>query len=1709
MCGIGIPGELCIAGDGLARGYLNRPELTAEKFIDNPFGEGKLYRSGDLARWLPDGNIEYLGRIDEQVKIRGFRIELGEIENSIRSIASVKDCAVIAREDASGDKAIYAYIVSDEKVSVSEIRDTLGQTLPEYMIPAYMMQIESIPVTRNGKLDRKALPEIESRSEKEYVAPRNETEEIICEVFSEILGVGKVGVKDSFFELGGHSLRATRLVNQIEAKTGHRIALKDVFSNPSVEKLAALVTGSVAEEYIPIPKAEEKEYYPMSSTQKRTYLICQMDSNGIAYNMPQNMKLTGEVRPEGIKAALEKMIERHEILRTAFLMVDGEPVQQILERAEADYEYIEDAETSEEELMRSFVRPFDLSKAPMVRAKLVKRGSEYLLMMDMHHIVGDGMSMGTFTREFAALYNGEELVPLTHQYKDYSEWMRTRDISAQKEYWVEQFNDEIPVLDMPLDYSRPQEQSYKGAMLFKSTGKELGKRIKELTAKTGTTEYMVFLSAAMVLLSKYSRQEDIVIGSPISGRTHKDTEGMLGMFVNTLAMRGKPEGQKSYAEFLAEIKEVCLKAYENQEYPFEELVEAVDVRRDMSRNPLFDVMVVMQNNEQAEMKLSGTNLEMTGVDSTIAKFDMTFNVVEGESDFGVALEYCSDLFKEESAMRILSHYIEVLKQITTNTEKKLSEVEAVTEEEREQILGKFNDTAAEYPKNKTVVELFEEQVAKTPNNVAVVYEGTELTYAELNAKANQLGRKLRECGVKPDDFVAIMAERSLEMIVGIYGILKAGGAYVPIDPTYPEDRKQFMIEDCTPKAVLVYGAEIETDVPVIDLAKSEVWEGASENLELVNKPSDLVYCIYTSGTTGKPKGVMIEHHGVVAMNKYLVDLYKVNCDDNVLQFANYIFDASVWEMTIALLNGAKLVLVDSETISDISKFDEFAKQERISITLLPPQYYIQSNISGLKVLTTGGSASNPAIVEKSADNRRYINAYGPTENTVLATHWESQGSDATNVIPIGRPIKNTQIYILNGLQLCGIGIPGELCIAGDGLARGYLNRPELTAEKFIDNPYGEGKLYRSGDLARWLPDGNIEYLGRIDEQVKIRGFRIELGEIENSIRKIEAVKDCAVIAREDASGDKAIYAYIVSDEKVSVSEIRDTLGQTLPEYMIPAYMMQIESIPVTRNGKLDRKALPEIESRSEKEYVAPKNETEEIICEVFGEILGVEKVGVKDSFFELGGDSIKAIRVVSKTRERGYELTVKDIMSRYTPEALSVCAVPIGINEYEQGEVTGTVVTTPIIREFQKWNFKEPHHFNQAVMIPVEDDEQVLKKALDAIVKHHDVLRSVYIDGHLEIKGYNESKKYDFYQFDMTGKNNVAEQVESECSKIQAGIDLENGPLMKVALFVTDEGRQMMICLHHLVVDGVSWRILLEDLNTALSQIRESQAVVLPQKAASFKDWAEALEEYRHSSMLKKEEKYWADIDAQLPSCVFDCKDKNDSCEVSVYRSELSEDDTRKLLHDVGKAYNTQINDILLAALGMAVHDVTGQNKVAVSLEAHGRESIHKKLDIDRTVGWFTTVYPVILNCTDSIEDSIIDTKEMLRKVPNQGIGYSLLSNNGVSADICFNYLGEMDAESSENSTNFSVGCTSSYANGIIGEFVINLYIHAEALHIEVMSRNSSYEVTCELVLTYIEKLIKIISQCYNTSESIMTSTDLAVEDLSSDDIDLINSLLG
>ncbi|MEE1282145.1 MAG: amino acid adenylation domain-containing protein, partial [Acutalibacteraceae bacterium] len=706
-------------------------------------------------------------------------------------------------------------------------------------------------------------------------------------------------------------------------------------------------------------------------------------------------------------------------------------------------------------------------------------------------------------------------------------------------------------------------------------------------------------------------------------------------------------------------KESCLKAYENQEYPFEELVENVDVNRDMSRNPLFDVMLTLQNNEEADVQEIDVNISNAVSTNTISKIDLDFNIDEYDKVFVICLDYCTDLFSKETVQRMLDNYLELLRSITTAPELTINNLEMITAEERNIVLNQFNDTYIDYPRDKTVINLLEEKAVSIPDRIALKFKDQQLTFKELNERANQLGNLLRDKGIGAEDYVVLISDRSIEMLVSIYGIMKSGGAYVPLSTTTPKERIEYIIQDCSAKAVVLNttDAEFDTDIPIIHLDDNEYLSAVIENPSQIIDVNNAAYMIYTSGTTGKPKGVVIEHRGLLNLLKSYEDIYNMTEDDIVLQFASYCFDQSVWDIFSMVWNGNAVCVLPEDTVRNPEKLAEYIANQNVTLTSLTPAYINILNpndFPSLRLLDSSGEAGNLETLKKWCEaGKRVINTYGPTEVTVNTSSYEVTAN--SDKLPIGKPIYNTQTYIVNPeYKLCGIGVCGELCIAGDGVARCYFNSPELTAEKFVDNPFGNGKLYRSGDLARWLPDGNIEYLGRIDEQVKIRGFRIELGEIESRIREIEEVSDCAVIVRADKGGDKALYAYFISDIQLEIAEIRDKLGKSLPEYMIPAYMMQIDEIPVTTNGKLNKRALPEIESKITKEYLAPRTEAEKVICEVFGEILGVETVGINDGFFELGGHSLRATRLVNSIEERlGVKIALKDVFSHTTPEQLA------------------------------------------------------------------------------------------------------------------------------------------------------------------------------------------------------------------------------------------------------------------------------------------------------------------------------------------------------------------------------------------------------------------------------------------------------------------------
>ncbi|MCL2841168.1 MAG: amino acid adenylation domain-containing protein, partial [Defluviitaleaceae bacterium] len=1174
LCGIGMSGELCIAGIGLAIGYRNQEHLTAEKFIDNPFGDGKLYRSGDVARWLEDGNIEYLGRIDNQIKLRGFRIELGEIESALRKQPNVQEAVVIVKGNNSGDSMLCAYVVVEGNVSSLDLSEGLSKELPNYMVPDRFIPIEKLPLTVNGKVDKKFLHDIVLETGRVYVHPRNMIEEHLSQLFREILEVDKVSINDDFFDLGGHSVRMIRLVNRIEAETGIRLELVSLFENPTIELLGKLIHKNEDyknEDHKGIPISDKKEYYQLSPSQERMYFIQQMDVESSFYNMPGALRLYGEVDVNKLRNSFNTLIHRHEILRTCFIIDEGGVKQKINDSIDADFTYVEDDETSEEELLDGFIQAFDLSKCPLIRMKIVKRKEYKLLLCDMHHIIGDGVATRNIFNELSKLYNGETLEPIRLQYKDYTEWMNSRDISGQKGFWLNMFDDEIPILEMALDYPRPNEQTFRGSLAFAKIGKEESKQIKQLVKDTGATEFMVFLSTIMVVIGRYSRQEDIVIGSPVSGRMHNDIENMLGVFVNNLAIRGKPSREKRFVEFLKEMVIVTLESYENQEYPYGELIENVNVRRDMSRNPLFDVMLSMNDREWDSYNFSGIEVSAIPEFHKVSKFDLTFVIDDTDEGYGITLEYSTDLFKESSANRILESYITALKHVSKDKYAKIKDVELITDDEKEKVLIGFNNTAKDYPIDITVVTLFEEQATKTPDLMALVYGNNALSYKELNEKSNQIAYVLREKGVNRDTFVCILSERSLEMIVGIYGIIKAGGAYIPIDTGYPDERIRYMIEDSNPKVILTYQKSIDTNIETIELSDKTIFEGVpKENLERVNKSGDLIYALYTSGTTGKPKGAMIEHRGVVNLIKcYLYDIYERHNVQTALLNSPYVFDPSIDIIFGALTYGSTIyIMEESERLDAQSMYNYIVSNNIELIECTPSHLKMLATIKfcelPLKAILVGGEKLELDMVDAFRNYSAIYNSYGPTECTVESAIYLCNDVDAyENSIPIGKPISNVKIYILDEDQLCGIGMPGELCIAGDGVARGYLNQDELTNEKFINNPYGEGRLYRSGDLARWLEDGNIEYLGRIDDQVKIRGVRIELGEIEMVLRKQHGVKESVVVIRENSANNKILCGYIVSEEEIDISLIKENMLKQLPEYMIPSYITQIEKIPLT------------------------------------------------------------------------------------------------------------------------------------------------------------------------------------------------------------------------------------------------------------------------------------------------------------------------------------------------------------------------------------------------------------------------------------------------------------------------------------------------------------------------------------------------------------------
>ncbi|KAF1340489.1 Dimodular nonribosomal peptide synthase [Bacillus subtilis] len=1311
----GVVGELYIAGTGLARGYFHRPDLTAERFVADPYGPPgtRMYRTGDQARWRADGSLDYIGRADHQIKIRGFRIELGEIDAVLANHPHIEQASVVVREDQPGDKRLAAYVVADGAIDTAELRRYMGASLPDYMVPAAFVEMDELPLTPNGKLDRKALPAPDFSTSVSDRAPRTPQEEILCDLFAEVLGLARVGIDDSFFELGGHSLLAARLMSRIREVMGAELGIAKLFDEPTVAGLAAHL--DLAQSARPaLQRAERPEKIPLSFAQRRLWFLHCLEGPSPTYNIPVAVRLSGELDQGLLKAALYDLVCRHESLRTIFPESQGTSYQHILDADQAHPE-LHVTEIAEKELsdrLAEAVRySFDLAAEPAFRAELFVIGpDEYVLLLLVHHIVGDGWSLTPLTRDLGTAYaarchgRSPEWAPLAVQYADYALWQQellgNEDnpnslIAGQLAFWKETLKNLPDQLELPIDYSRPAEPSHDGDTIHFRIEPELHKRLQELARTNRVSLFMVLQSGLAALLTRLGAGTDIPIGSPIAGRNDDALGDLVGLFINTLVLRTDTSGDPSFRELLDRVRKVNLAAYDNQDLPFERLVEVLNPARSRATHPLFQIMLAFQNTPDAELHLPDmeSSLRINSVGS--AKFDLTLEISEDRLADGTPngmeglLEYSTDLFKRETAQALADRLMRLLEAAESDPDEQIGNLDILAPEERSSMVADWQSVSEKIP-HACLPEQFEKQAALRPDAIAVVYEDQALSYAELNERANRLARMLISEGVGPEQFVALALPRSLEMAVGLLAVLKAGAAYLPLDPDYPADRIAFMLKDAQPAFIMTNTKAANhippvENVPKIVLDDPELAEKLNtypaENPKNKDRtqplsPLNTAYVIYTSGSTGVPKGVMIPHQNVTRLFAATEHWFRFSSDDIWTMFHSYAFDFSVWEIWGPLLHGGRLVIVPHHVSRSPEAFLRLLVKEGVTVLNQTPSAFYQfmqaereqpdlGQALSLRYVIFGGEALELSRLEdwynRHPENRpQLINMYGITETTVHVSYIELDRSMAAlraNSL-IGCGIPDLGVYVLDErLQPVPPGVAGELYVSGAGLARGYLGRPGLTSERFIADPFGPPgtRMYRTGDVARLRADGSLDYVGRADHQVKIRGFRIELGEIEAALVQHPQLEDAAVIVREDQPGDKRLAAYVIpSEETFDTAELRKYAAERLPDYMVPAAFMTMKELPLTPNGKLDRKALPAPDFAAAVTGRGPRTPQEEILCDLFMEVLHLPRVGIDDRFFDLGGHSLLAVQLMSRIREAlGVELSIGNLFEAPTVAGLA------------------------------------------------------------------------------------------------------------------------------------------------------------------------------------------------------------------------------------------------------------------------------------------------------------------------------------------------------------------------------------------------------------------------------------------------------------------------
>lgn len=1648
-----IPGELLVGGMGVARGYLNRELLTAEKFIRDPYHNCKrLYRSGDLVRSIEGGDLQYLGRIDQQIKIRGHRIEKGEAEHAVLSLPSVTD-AYLTSYKIGDDTVLCCYYCANEPLTIQEMQDRLKTLVPEYCIPSYFVYLEKMPLNKNGKIDRKALPDpiTSMRKSSMYTAPQSEYETAIADIWKELLNLPRIGVDDNFFEIGGHSLKATMFSSRILNRYGIKIPLSEIFQKPTVRQLAGYMEETaVSCGFERIEKAPEKEFYEATFGQKRFYFLQQLNEGLVAYNMPIAIESDSKLDAGRVRSALTALTARHQSLRISFTDKDNHIYQKVNADCTIDFEYIAtDQHVKRERIIGSFVKPFDLSRAPLMRMKVIAApGEKDVLLFDMHHIISDGITLNILVRDFILLYRGQELEESRLDYTDYSEWQLQKDLSAQKQFWMKLYESRPEPLELVTDYKRPAVKSFRGACLDRRIDAEIKHAVKELCTCYGMTEFMFYSAAMAILLGRYSGQDDIIIGTSVSGRRNEQLDHVAGLFINTLPLRYGPKENLNLREYLDRTREMCLQALESQDYPLERILEDCGIFGEPSRNPLFDVMFVLQNqNELREDFFSEFHHVIN--ETAVSKMDMTFVLDDLEDAYLFTIEYCTDLYTEHTINQMSEHYVELIRFILKCPQSKLKDIEMISTEEKSLVQYEFNRSYQKLDYVTSVMDVFEEQVRKTPDYTALMFGDRTMTYRELNELANRMAHSIRDAGVKQGQVVGIIQQRSFELIVSIFAVLKAGCGYLPIDFRYPAMRIRNILE--ISEVALVITDESMKDRMGELKTYLVLWADQVNSKNILNpqrelKPEDAAYLIFTSGTTSDPKCVEITNRNIRSFLEYYWDEVSERNACYLLKTADT-FDVSVTELFGWFRHGSRLAILDQNGEGDpwlIMKAIERYQVTHVNFVPSMLQVFLTEagktpdRIQSLKYLISAGEPLFYDMAERCYNINRKLtlyNAYGPSETTVYCTLYKVNCDKRYGFrIPAGPVFSTAKIFILDeNRNLCGIGVPGELYIGGDGVAKGYKNNQELTEKKFIyDFRYEEGRLYKSGDIGFFRPDGMIEILGRKDDQVKVRGFRIELEEIAEALKNIEFVSDAAVIIR-SVQNENQIFAYYVSSREYPYEEIVRLLREALPEYMLPSRIMRLEQIPMNQNQKLDKKALPDIIfEQSKAETGQPRNETERQIAEIFKQVLGISGVDRRAQFLSLGGNSLKMITLVNMLNHQFQtDLKISEIYDHTTVAELALRLkdkkkmAQRKIRKAEQR--TCYPVTDEQLDMFLAYEiYPDSMNYNMPAAFRVHGDLDLERfgRCIRTIVERNEILRTRFMrvgEGIVSIIMDPDDFKVESIWSDLDEREELVRFIRP--------FQLEAEFLMRVR-FVRSLNKAALILfdMHHIIMDGVSIGMMLRDIFALY------RGEILPEPGLQFKDYAVWREQYE----VSEEKLFWNQMIDSTVSLLNLPTVKERGTHVSVKGASIQvevDSQTSRRIGGFCQNCHCTLFQFLFSLFGAALSKASGNTDVVLGAVTAGRNHIQLKdmygmfvktlpvrIEVDRRQSFTEyleqnkkVILQVFENDNYSFQNILKDSGAITRPGHHPLFDVAMVvQNEDLSADICSNItFEEIQAEQS------------------------------------------------------------------------------------------------